>query len=67
MQASAALPHGRAELFAVSLQASSLDPSFPAQVDGTLGRALIEPMGVFQIPSTAYSALEGTTVSVSES
>lgn len=62
-QATATLPHGRAEVFEVSLGASSLDQSFPSQVDSVFGRALIEPMGVFQIPNMAYSALEGTVVS----
>lgn len=63
MQASPAAPHGIAETFEVSLTVLSLDPSFPSQVDSMFGRALVEPMGVFQIPSTTYSALEGTTVS----
>ena len=63
MQAMPALPHGRAEVFEVSLQATSLDQAFPSRVESTLDRALIEPMGIFQIPSSAFSALEGTTVS----
>lgn len=62
-QASPALPHGVAEVFEVSLSAVSLDPDFPSQVDDTSGRAVVEPMGVFQIPGTAYSAEEGTVVS----
>ena len=63
VQATPASPHGTAELFAVSLRATSLDQSFPSQVDSRFEQALVEPMGVFQIPNTTYSALEGTTVS----
>lgn len=62
VQANAALPHGRAEQFEVSLVVVSLDQSFPSQVDSTLMTALIEPMGVVQIPSTSYSGLEGNMV-----
>ena len=63
IQATPVLPHGTAELFEVRLQASSLDQSFPSQVDIMSERALVEPAGVFQIPNIAFSALEGTMVS----
>lgn len=62
-QASPVSPHGRAEVFEVSLMAATLDQSFPSRVDRAFARALIEPMGVFQIPNMAYSAPEGTVVS----
>ena len=62
-QASPVSPHGRAEVFAVSLVAISLDQLFPSQVDSGFERSLIEPMGVLQLSNTQYSSLEGTTVS----
>jgi hypothetical protein len=65
LQASAVVPHGQAEVFEVSLEASSLDQSFPSRVDNGFGRAQVEPMGMFLIPNTTYSALEGRVVSSS--
>ena len=61
MQATPRSPHGVPEVFAVSLTVEPLVPlSLPAEVSPTAGTALLEPSGVVQLASNAFSGVEST-------
>ncbi len=62
-QARPVSPHGVAEVFAVELEAVSLDQDFPAAVFPGQNIARVEPQGILQLASAQYSAVEGTLVS----
>lgn len=49
-------------MFAVQLSVDSLNPQFPARVDGSLAVTYIEPQGVVQLERDSYSGIEGREV-----
>ena len=61
MQVTPVSTHGVQEVFAVSLSVEPIVPlNFPAQVDPATQTAHIEPSGVVQLASDAFSGVEST-------
>ena len=61
VQATPRDPHGLPEVFAVWLSVEPVVPlTLPAAVDSATQTALIEPSGVIQLASDAFSGVEST-------